>query len=229
MSRHAAEPEWSDPDWSDPGQPAASRLPATLSADGVRYQRAGRLILDDVSVSAYPYEVLAITGPSGSGKSSLLALLAGLERTRRWQHPAQHAEPGRGGTGWLRPGAAGLRAGQRADRRRERRDRAAGPAGRPARRAGPGRGPAGRGRAGRGCRSPGGAAVRGPAAAGGDRPGAGDQPCGAAGRRTHRRAGPCLSRTGAGSGFCLGRKRFYRRASAPTTRTWRPVATSRSS
>jgi ABC-type lipoprotein export system ATPase subunit len=80
MSRHAAEPEWSDPDWSDPGQPAASRLPATLSAHGVRYQRAGRLILDDVSVSAYPYEVLAITGPSGSGKSSLLALLAGLER-----------------------------------------------------------------------------------------------------------------------------------------------------
>ncbi|MGI8666942.1 MAG: ATP-binding cassette domain-containing protein, partial [Jatrophihabitans sp.] len=52
---------------------------ATLSAQAVRYQRGGRLILDDVSVSAYPYEVLAITGPSGSGKSSLLALLAGLE------------------------------------------------------------------------------------------------------------------------------------------------------
>jgi ABC-type lipoprotein export system ATPase subunit len=45
----------------------------------VQYVRGGRTILDDVSVSAYPYEVLAITGPSGSGKSSLLALLAGLE------------------------------------------------------------------------------------------------------------------------------------------------------
>jgi ABC-type lipoprotein export system ATPase subunit len=35
-------------------------------------------VLDGVSVAVYPGEVLAITGPSGSGKSSLLALLAGL-------------------------------------------------------------------------------------------------------------------------------------------------------
>jgi ABC-type lipoprotein export system ATPase subunit len=54
-------------------------LPPTLVADRVGYRRAGRAVLDDVSVSAYPHEVLAITGPSGSGKSSLLALLAGLE------------------------------------------------------------------------------------------------------------------------------------------------------
>ncbi|HEX8766863.1 MAG TPA: ATP-binding cassette domain-containing protein [Jatrophihabitans sp.] len=58
---------------------SAEELPPTLVADRVGYRRAGRAVLDDVSVSAYPYEVLAITGPSGSGKSSLLALLAGLE------------------------------------------------------------------------------------------------------------------------------------------------------
>jgi ABC-type lipoprotein export system ATPase subunit len=58
---------------------SARELPPTLVADRVGYRRAGRAVLDDVSVSAYPYEVLAITGPSGSGKSSLLALLAGLE------------------------------------------------------------------------------------------------------------------------------------------------------
>ncbi|HEX8093205.1 ATP-binding cassette domain-containing protein, partial [Jatrophihabitans sp.] len=58
---------------------AAGQLPPTLVADRVGYRRAGRAVLDDVSVSAHPYEVLAITGPSGSGKSSLLALLAGLE------------------------------------------------------------------------------------------------------------------------------------------------------
>jgi len=52
---------------------------ATLVADRVSYRRAGRTVLDEVSVSAFPGEVLAITGPSGSGKSSLLALLAGLE------------------------------------------------------------------------------------------------------------------------------------------------------
>ncbi|HEX8082526.1 MAG TPA: ATP-binding cassette domain-containing protein [Jatrophihabitans sp.] len=54
-------------------------LPPTLVADRVGYRRGGRAVLEDVSVSAYPYQVLAITGPSGSGKSSLLALLAGLE------------------------------------------------------------------------------------------------------------------------------------------------------
>jgi putative ABC transport system ATP-binding protein len=58
---------------------SAVELPPTLVADRVGYRRAGRAVLDDVSVSAYPYQVLAITGPSGSGKSSLLALLAGLE------------------------------------------------------------------------------------------------------------------------------------------------------
>lgn len=42
--------------------------------------RAGSAILDGVSVEVRSGEVLAITGPSGSGKSSLLALLAGLER-----------------------------------------------------------------------------------------------------------------------------------------------------
>jgi ABC-type lipoprotein export system ATPase subunit len=65
MSRHA--------------MPVPNGLPPTVSARSVQYARGGRTILDDVSVSAYPYEVLAITGPSGSGKSSLLALLAGLE------------------------------------------------------------------------------------------------------------------------------------------------------
>ena len=61
------------------GRHSTPEGPPTQIADRVGYQRAGRQILDGVSVSAYPYEVLAITGPSGSGKSSLLALFAGLE------------------------------------------------------------------------------------------------------------------------------------------------------
>jgi putative ABC transport system ATP-binding protein len=64
---------------ASPELPPSRELPPTLVADQVGYRRAGRAVLSDVSVSAYPYEVLAITGPSGSGKSSLLALLAGLE------------------------------------------------------------------------------------------------------------------------------------------------------
>ena len=51
-----------------------------LTADGVWFARGGRTILSDVTISAFAGEVVAVTGPSGSGKSSLLALLAGLER-----------------------------------------------------------------------------------------------------------------------------------------------------
>jgi ABC-type lipoprotein export system ATPase subunit len=52
---------------------------AQFSAHQVRYERAGRVILDEVSMTARPGGMLALVGPSGSGKSSLLALLAGLE------------------------------------------------------------------------------------------------------------------------------------------------------
>jgi ABC-type lipoprotein export system ATPase subunit len=51
----------------------------SMHADAVTYARAGRTILDAVSVSVAPGEALAVVGPSGSGKSSLLAVLAGLE------------------------------------------------------------------------------------------------------------------------------------------------------
>ena len=49
-----------------------------LEARGLRYQRGGRVILEDVDVTVGPGESVAIVGPSGSGKTSLLALLAGL-------------------------------------------------------------------------------------------------------------------------------------------------------
>ena len=83
-------------------QPIAPDPGSSLGTDRVRYQRAGRLILNDVSVAAYPSEVLAITGPSGSGKSSLLALLAGLEPPdagvvyRATQSPGEGVPPGYG-------------------------------------------------------------------------------------------------------------------------------------
>jgi ABC-type lipoprotein export system ATPase subunit len=59
---------------------ATSANGGDLVADGIRYERAGRLILDDVHVYASPGAVTGIVGPSGSGKSSLLAILAGLEQ-----------------------------------------------------------------------------------------------------------------------------------------------------
>ncbi|HEU5266868.1 MAG TPA: ATP-binding cassette domain-containing protein [Jatrophihabitans sp.] len=60
--------------------PAARALtPGPVIADTVSYARNGRSILAEVSVHVAPGESLAVVGPSGSGKSSLLALLAGLE------------------------------------------------------------------------------------------------------------------------------------------------------
>jgi len=56
------------------GEPAI-----VLAADRVSYARGGRVVLEDVSIEVDAGEVVAVLGPSGSGKSSLLALLAGLE------------------------------------------------------------------------------------------------------------------------------------------------------
>ncbi|MFY9913782.1 MAG: ATP-binding cassette domain-containing protein [Nocardioidaceae bacterium] len=54
-----------------------------IHARELHYVRAGRTILDGATMSAAPGESLAVMGPSGSGKSSLLALLADLERPDR--------------------------------------------------------------------------------------------------------------------------------------------------
>jgi putative ABC transport system ATP-binding protein len=65
-----------------PTEPPPDRPPievAALAADSVSYTRGGRTILDRVSLVAPPGQATAIVGPSGSGKSSLLAILAGLE------------------------------------------------------------------------------------------------------------------------------------------------------
>jgi len=54
-------------------------MPPVLEADDVHYRRGGRVLLDGASLAVERGETLAVLGPSGSGKSSLLAVLGGLE------------------------------------------------------------------------------------------------------------------------------------------------------
>jgi len=49
-----------------------------IAAQSIHVQRARRVILDDISVSAGAGEFVAVIGPNGAGKSTLLSVLAGL-------------------------------------------------------------------------------------------------------------------------------------------------------
>ncbi len=57
---------------------ASTALSASLSARHLSFERGGRPVLDDVSLTVGPETRLGVVGPNGVGKSTLLQLLAGL-------------------------------------------------------------------------------------------------------------------------------------------------------
>src|SRR4051812_34538076 len=75
------------PPSTQPSSPSSAQQPGSpesgprLVATDVVAVRGGRRVLDGVSLSVAPGELVAVIGASGAGKSSLLAVLAGLART----------------------------------------------------------------------------------------------------------------------------------------------------
>jgi putative ABC transport system ATP-binding protein len=67
---------------SDPVVISAASDRAEIEVAGVRksYDRGVVVALDDVTFSVAPGEFVAVTGPSGGGKSTLLQLIAALDR-----------------------------------------------------------------------------------------------------------------------------------------------------
>ena len=73
-----------------PESPAGKQAPRTVTTRlggdvrldhaSFRYDPEGPLILDDVSIRCHPGEFVAIAGESGSGKSTILRLLLGLDK-----------------------------------------------------------------------------------------------------------------------------------------------------
>jgi len=57
---------------------AATTLSHVLEVSGLHASRSGKPILNDVSLSAHPGEVLGLIGPNGSGKTTLFECIAGL-------------------------------------------------------------------------------------------------------------------------------------------------------
>ncbi len=78
-----------------------------VDVEGLNIFRGKHQLLDDISVSLYPYEIVAIMGPSGCGKSTLLKSMTGIYKPDQGEiryngfQLAQHYDRFRGTIGYV--------------------------------------------------------------------------------------------------------------------------------
>lgn len=61
-----------------PGPRTSTSSPAALTLENLLLRRRGRTLLEDCSLTVEPGEILAVMGPSGAGKTTLVRTVAGL-------------------------------------------------------------------------------------------------------------------------------------------------------
>src|SRR5207253_1870137 len=84
-------------DAPQPARPAArARMPLGIRLEGVSFGYASAPdVLHDVDLGVEPGEFVAIAGPNGGGKTTLMRLVLGLERRRRGRVLLGGVEPRR--------------------------------------------------------------------------------------------------------------------------------------
>src|SRR5882762_7236150 len=70
----------------------AAALGMRLELDDVRLSYTGEPVIDGLSLTVRPGEILVLTGPSGCGKSTVLRALAGLLRPEQGRVVADGAD-----------------------------------------------------------------------------------------------------------------------------------------
>jgi lipopolysaccharide export system ATP-binding protein len=62
----------------EPGSTCSNRESAVLFAEGLRKTYGGRTVVDGVSISVQPREIVGLLGPNGAGKTTSFYMIAGL-------------------------------------------------------------------------------------------------------------------------------------------------------
>ena len=82
--------------------------PGSVEAEGITRSFGARRVLDGVSLRLEPGTLAAVVGPNGTGKTTLLRVLAGVVTPDSGRVEVAGGPPGRGRSGFVPPGDRGL-------------------------------------------------------------------------------------------------------------------------